>query len=482
MKVPFIYSLKRALETLGIIIADMVSILVIFKVAVFMRTDILPHLHDGFPLEFPHGRIFDNWWIVLLWLFFFMYEGLYTKRFSYWDEVKALWKTALYSVVSVLVIASLGKLGDDVSRTVVVLMGMLGVVVLPVIRMAVKRTLRSFGLLKRRAIILGAGDTGCLVVKALKREPNYGYEVLGFIDDDPDLQGTVVEGLKVHGGLMEADRYISRCRVQDVFIATPEEEWEKTKRLINSLQQKAERILFVPGISGVAMLGTNLLHFFHEQTFVLELKNNVSVPLNILFKRCFDLVLCLLFMPILLVLIGVISFVIKVDSRGPAMFPHVRVGQNGRPFKCLKFRTMTEDAESKLDDMLENCSKVRDEWGKYRKLNDDPRVTRVGRFLRRTSLDELPQILNVLTGSMSLVGPRPVTRDEIDRYYKDDAMLCYSMPPGITGLWQVSGRSSASYDYRIALDSWYIRNWNPWMDVVILLRTVKVLISREGAW
>lgn len=163
------------------------------------------------------------------------------------------------------------------------------------------------------------------------------------------------------------------------------------------------------------------------------------------------------------------------------MFFQDRVGKKGKGFKCYKFRTMYRDAGERLQELLESNEEARTEWGKFWKLRDDPRITRVGRFLRRTSLDELPQIFNVLKGDMSLVGPRPVTRDEIDKYYKDTAELCFSVTPGITGLWQVSGRSNTSYEYRIALDSWYVRNWNLWLDIIILFKTVNVVLRGDGA-
>jgi undecaprenyl-phosphate galactose phosphotransferase len=150
-------------------------------------------------------------------------------------------------------------------------------------------------------------------------------------------------------------------------------------------------------------------------------------------------------------------------------------------FLCYKFRTMYRDADARLNDILAADRQAREEWEKFRKLTSDPRITPLGRFLRSSSLDELPQIINVLRGEMSLVGPRPVTAEEIDLYYKESAELCYSVLPGITGLWQVSGRSNTSYDYRISLDSWYVRNWNLWLDVVILLKMIYVVSKKEGA-
>ena len=178
---------------------------------------------------------------------------------------------------------------------------------------------------------------------------------------------------------------------------------------------------------------------------------------------------------------AIIAIIIKLNSSGPAIFSQSRIGKNNKPFKCFKFRTMYDDADKRLSDLLENNSDAINEWNNSWKLRNDPRVTKIGKFLRETSLDELPQIFNVLKGDMSLVGPRPVTKKEIDEYYKDQAKLCFGVNPGVTGLWQVSGRSNTSYDYRITLDSWYVRNWNLWLDIVILFKTVRVVLKREGA-
>jgi Undecaprenyl-phosphate galactose phosphotransferase WbaP len=368
------------------------------------------------------------------------------------------------------------------SRTVVVLMGLVSVPLLPLIRMMLKKVLRSLGLLKRRVIILGAGETGRLIVRALQKEPNYGYRVLGFVDDDPEKCGKRVEGIKIHRGIDRAVQYINRCNVEDLFIAMPGAGKERLQGLINSLQHKVERILFVPDIFGIAVLGTNLQHFFHEEAFAFEMKNNLSNPLNILLKRCFDVSVSLLLLPVLAVPMGIATLLIMLDSPGPAVFSQERIGRRGRRFRCFKFRTMYRDAEERLAGLLEKDQEAKRKWERHWKLDDDPRVTRIGKFLRTTSLDELPQIFNVLKGEMSLVGPRPVTQEEIDIYYKERADLCFSVPPGITGLWQVSGRSNTSYEYRITLDSWYVRNWNLWLDIVILFKTLRIVLKREGAY
>ncbi|MDA8240191.1 MAG: undecaprenyl-phosphate galactose phosphotransferase WbaP [Nitrospiraceae bacterium] len=460
----------------------MATVAVTFYCAVFVRTSILPFFYAGFPEGMPFRGLFDIWWVLVVWVFFFYYEGLYTKRFSFWDEIRVLWKVSFFSTVGVFTIVSIGKLSDEMSRTVVALMGTISLLSLPLIRMVAKKVLRSLGFLKRRVLILGAGKTGKLIVRALKKEPNYGYEIKGFLDDDPGKLGREIEGVKIHKGTDRAATYINRCGIDDLVIAMPGAGKERLQGLINGLQHKVDRILFVPDIFGIAVLGTNLQHFFHEEAFAFEMKNNLANPFNIFIKRSFDIVVSVVLLPFLFFPMALISFLIRIGSPGRAIFSQERVGRKGTTFRCYKFRTMFEDAEARLEGLLQDDPEVNNRWQQYWKLNDDPRVTKIGRFLRTTSLDELPQILNVLRGEMSFVGPRPVTQDEIDRHYREMAELCFSVLPGITGLWQVSGRSNTSYDYRIALDSWYVRNWNLWLDIVILFKTVKIVVKREGAY
>lgn len=472
---------KNHIEGLILFCIDVVSIIVIFQLSIIIRTDVLPFIYADFPQQLPFKNFINIWWIFLVWIFFFCYEGLYGKRFLFWDEIKALWKSAFFSTTSIFVIVSIGKLSDEISRTVIILMGILAIPILPLIKINSKRVLRRSGFLKKRVLILGAGETGRLIARALKREPNYGYKVIGFLDDDLKKVGKRIDGVKVHQYVDNAFRYIRRCNIRDVFIAMPSAKKERLQYLINELQHKVERVFFVPDMFGMAVLGTTLHHFFQEQAFVLEIQNNLEKPLNLVIKRCFDLFVSGLLAIFLFIPMVILSILIKCNSNGPAIFSHYRIGRNGKRFKCYKFRTMYNDAKERLKNILNNDEDVKKEWETCWKLRNDPRVTKIGEFLRKTSLDELPQIFNVLKGEMSLVGPRPVIQNEIDKYYKDMAELCFCVPPGITGLWQVSGRSTTNYDYRIALDSWYVRNWNLWLDIVILFKTVKVVINKEGA-
>ena len=176
-----------------------------------------------------------------------------------------------------------------------------------------------------------------------------------------------------------------------------------------------------------------------------------------------------------------IALWIYIDSPGPVIFKHIRIGKDGKEFPCYKFRSMCIDAKEKLEELLKNDPEVRAEWERDFKLKNDPRITKSGAFLRKTSLDELPQIFNVLKGQMSLVGPRPIIKMEMERYgkYINDYLM---VKPGITGMWQVSGRSDIDYNERVLLDSWYVRNWSVWIDIVMLFKTIKVVFFRKGAY
>jgi Undecaprenyl-phosphate galactose phosphotransferase WbaP len=471
---------RKRLGTFLLFIADIIAIIASLECALFLRKNILP-LFMQFP-DAPLPGVTFFWWMFPIWLIFFAYEGLYTKRPSFWDEIKILWKAVFFATLAVFSILFLGKIGESVSRTVIVLMGFISFPILPLFRLSAKRVLINTGHLMSNVLILGAGKTGSMILKALLRDRNLGFNIVGFLDDDPQKIGKKIEGIEVLGTLDEVEVLIDSSNIHDVVIAMPGCSREKLLKMINNLQHKARNILLIPDLFGVAVLGTELLNFFEERVVGLEVKNNLARPINIFIKRMFDLVMSSLIFTVLVLPMLFLSLLIRITSKGPAIFSQERVGRNGAMFNCYKFRSMYHDADERLEGLLKGDPEAKKEWDKNWKLKDDPRITTMGLFLRKTSLDELPQIFNVLKGEMSLVGPRPVTQTEIDDYYKEKAKLCFGVPPGITGLWQVSGRSGTTYDERIALDSWYVRNWNLWLDVVLLFKTLRVVFKCEGAW
>ncbi|HHS48533.1 MAG TPA: undecaprenyl-phosphate galactose phosphotransferase WbaP, partial [Desulfurella acetivorans] len=203
---------------------------------------------------------------------------------------------------------------------------------------------------------------------------------------------------------------------------------------------------------------------------------------NRMLKRIFDLFVSIVLLPFLVIVMFIIAVIIKLDSKGSIFYVSKRLGQNGKLFNFLKFRTMYENNDKLLEDYLSKNEKARLEWERYKKLKDfDPRVTRFGRFLRKTSLDELPQIINVLFGQMSLVGPRPYLESELDRI-NDSIGTILLTKPGITGLWQVSGRNELDFQTRVDLDCFYVTNWSLWFGIMILLKTIYAILKQKGAY
>jgi Undecaprenyl-phosphate galactose phosphotransferase WbaP len=213
----------------------------------------------------------------------------------------------------------------------------------------------------------------------------------------------------------------------------------------------------------------------------IQLQQNLMLPLPRLTKRLMDLVAAIIGGIILMPLFFYLAVAVKMSSRGPIIYGHERIGRYGRRFKAYKFRTMFQDSSYVLEQYLEDNPDLKDEWERDHKLRYDPRITRIGRFLRKTSLDELPQLWNVIRGDMSLVGPRPIVTAEIEKYGTYFGL--YTMvKPGITGLWQVSGRNNTTYDERVQLDAYYVRNWSPWVDAFLLLKTIRIVLFARGAY
>jgi undecaprenyl-phosphate galactose phosphotransferase len=273
---------------------------------------------------------------------------------------------------------------------------------------------------------------------------------------------------------------LAEQRQPQIVVALDTLSTSENQRLVQYLSASARNIHIIPAIRGLPLFGTQASHFFSHEVLFLTVRNNLSRRTYRWIKRGFDLLgaslLLLLLSPLFLVLS---AFIRKTGAT--AFYDHPRIGQNGKPFNCLKFRSMRPDADKVLRELLENDPIARAEWDKDFKLKNDPRITPVGHFLRKTSLDELPQLINVLKGEMSLVGPRPIVQAELARY-GERAGLYLQVTPGITGLWQISGRNDTTYTARVALDAWYVQNWSLWYDIVILFKTVDVVFSRRGAY
>lgn len=475
--------LKSLLRAACLIVIDLLAFCLSLFIAWVLRAKVLSSMMPDLPsfIHFTFPYFLSLWWIPAIFIFFIFYEDLYERNLPFWDEARVMVKAVSLATLAVMAIVTLGKMQDRVSRLVLLGTWAASLFAFPLFRLWGKRLLYRAGLWRERVLILGAGNAGRLVMEGLERERHMGYDVIGFLDDDEGKWGNVMSGRKVFGRIRHFPKFIKEMDIATVVIAIPSLPPERLSSLTAAVQSYSPSTMVIPDLKGIALLNTNLLHLFYEELFLMNIRNNLKSTANRLIKRLFDLTISTISMPLLLPFIGIVGLIIRWETPGPAIYAHDRIGKNGKTFRCYKFRTMQRDAEERLREILEDNEEVRNEWEKSWKLKEDPRVTRIGGFLRKTSLDELPQIFNVMKGEMSLVGPRPYLLREREDLENRMHVIC-STEPGITGLWQVSGRSNTGYEHRLKLDSWYVMNWSLWFDIAILFKTIRVVMKREGAY
>ena len=428
------------------------------------------------------GAVLDAWtpalfYATLLWPAFAWANGLYPGYGRvFHDELARSTRAAWAATVSLGFLALVLPAAIlPIPPLAVLVTGVVTTLLLPVARLAAKNLLSVARLWGRPVAIVGTGSTGERIARYLLEHPRVGLMPVAAFGE----AAWRLDDLPVTGSLEHAWTGLQALGVRHV-IVTPEAAGTASyDEILRHTRRSLPIVHFVPDLHGVpassvvsAPLGTSL---------GLEMRNQLASGLNRAIKRAFDITAVTLGGLVIVPVLVALAAAIRVDSPGPVLYRQRRLGRDGQPFRVWKFRTMVQDAEKRLADLLASDDRARAEWEATQKLVRDPRVTRVGRLLRKTSLDELPQLWNVLMGEMSLVGPRPIVQDEVAKYA--EAFDLYTqVRPGITGFWQVSGRSDTSYAYRVDLDTYYVRNWSVWLDIEILLRTVGVVLRREGAY
>jgi len=462
-----------------LIVIDLVAVIGSYQLAYFVRAGILPKIIT-FPFPEPLPFVLVNpVWLPLVFLFFYWFEQLYSRKYPFWEEIRQSCKASFIASLSGFAIVSIGRLSSEVSRTVLILTFLNTLWIVPILRILGKWTAFRLGVGKRKIIIIGAGLTGELFLNSILKEKTIGYEIIGFLDDDEKKRGTFINNVRVLGKITEIDNYLSPG--MEVTVAIPGMFPEKMVSLVNFLQKKVKKVSFVPDLFGIPFYDSDMDFFFENQLLVLNIRNNLKNSSNKILKKIFDITLSLPLLLITIPVILVIAVIIRLGSKGPAFYVTERVGKNGKLFRFYKFRTMHQNGDEILRKVLNEDENKRKEWETYFKLKDDPRLTVFGRFLRKHSVDEIPQILNILKGDMSVIGPRPYLPREKEAI-GDYLEIITQVAPGVTGLWQVSGRNKKTFKERVGMDSWYIQNWSLWLDVVILIRTLKAVFGREGAY
>lgn len=341
-------------------------------------------------------------------------------------------------------------------------------------RMALRDVLAGQKWWGERVVVIGSHTSAAQVHEALCRNAGLGLRPEGLITvgpADPDA--------RVLGDVTRAE-LIGRARnIRYAIVALPERPAHEVAELTRRYAAGFHRILVISDLFNVASLEVTTIDV--GGYLGVEFRHRLLFRTPRLIKRAMDVAASAALVLALAPVVAAAAALIRLTSRGPVFYGQTRIGLGGRRFKAWKLRTMRHDAAAHLERCLAADPELHAEWSRERKLKHDPRVTRLGRFLRKSSLDELPQVWNVLRGEMSLIGPRPIVDEEVAKY-GPGIELYYSVRPGISGLWQVSGRNNTTYAERVRLDDYYVRNWSVWLDLHILARTVRVVLTREGAY
>ncbi len=461
-------------------VTDAVLINIAFALAYWLRYEkqwlvaLEPQNYVPYRVWFPVGLTLTG--ILLL---AYQLEGLYDNRrgVGWLDQVYNLFTGTLIGI-AVLTVLTFNVRPMFYSR---LMLGYAGVLILSLLSAsrlvvgAVRGYLFRHGVGVERVLVVGCGEVGRAVMGSIMARPELGYQVVGFVDDDPERGQRDLGRFRALGPIAALPRVLSNWQVDQVIVALP---WRSIDKIMDVMAQCEEHGVRARIVPDLFQLRLNRVDIDDISGIPLIGVKDVSIRgWNRALKRAMDIVLASVGLVVSAPLMALVALLIRWDSPGPVLFRQVRVGRDGRLFTLYKFRSMHVGAEEEQDRLLD----LNEATGPLFKIRDDPRLTRVGRVLRRLSIDELPQLWNVLRGDMSLVGPRPPVPAEVEQYlpwHRKRLMI----DPGVTGLWQVSGRSELTFDEMVMLDLYYAENWSLWLDLKIILRTIPTVILGTGAY
>lgn len=403
------------------------------------------------------------------------------------EEMRCLFLSSFFTHVGIIAFLGLAfQTTQGFSRVVIALSGILTAFAAQSFRNWMRFFLARLDVAQIPVLLAGGGTVGRGVVETFTRNPYMGFRIMGYFEGTVRLgrkkrrqewEDKVMStlGIPYLGSLRDI---VPEAKKRDIKILLACQDERLFRRQMEEFAGWFTYIEYLPTARAFPVFGARAVSF--DGIGGLEMMNQGRMKAKRFQKRVLDTFLAALAFIGLSPFFVLLPLLIKLTSRGPVFYRQERLGRKGRPIRVWKFRSMYADADVRLTALLASNPKAAEEWKKNYKLVKDPRVTPLGRFLRRTSLDELPQLFNVLSGKMALIGPRPIVQDEI-AYYGDAYSVFSSVRPGVTGLWQVSGRSDTDYARRVALDTYYVLNWSPWMDIWILVRTVYAVLFMRGA-
>jgi exopolysaccharide biosynthesis polyprenyl glycosylphosphotransferase len=457
--------------------------IVLINVAFFFAWWTRYQLELGGDVEFVSYRTFEDYLptslgLTLLMMLNLQLEGAYRmRRGTTWvDEVSAILHANANTILLIVFFYFFTR-PFAYSRLILFYVAAFVFVFLAAARLVQRwwmGRLRRQGIGVTRALVVGADETGRTLMRHIVAQPDLGYQIVGFVDDNPARQHDIGR-FQALGGTDTIRRLVRDHQVDKVILTLPWQEQQKIKEIMEECEQAGVESMIVPDLFQLSLTRVSLDEI--RGVPLIGIHEPVLTGANLALKRVIDIavsgLVLVLFSPLWLLL----ALLIKIESPGPVLFQQTRVGRNGHNFTIYKFRSMRQDAEQER----EKLSHQNEADGPLFKIRNDPRVTRMGRFLRKTSLDEIPQLWNVLKGDMSLIGPRPALPTEVAQY-QDWHHKRLEVAPGLTGLWQVSGRSDVTFDEMMLLDIYYAERWSPMLDTMILLKTIPTVLLQRGAY
>jgi undecaprenyl-phosphate galactose phosphotransferase len=428
-----------------IIIIDIFLLIGIFYLTQYLRIELNV---AGIP-AFNEYSLQKFSFIIIITIAIMFYEKIYTLRYDFWQETYKVLKSLLLAYFIVLALLTLQKTSLEYSRLFITLYFSFAMLLLPIAKRYVKKVIYSFPFFKKRVFIVGDKSQ----VDILKNE----FEKNWCLGMQP-----------------------SQKNYDMVIISSKSLELKKMNTKIEKYLDDNDEVYVVPYVTSINFANSNIMEYSNIRYNTIQIQNKLLIKRNIWIKNGFDLFVALLISPLFLIIHAFIAFAIKLDSKGSVFFRQERLGKNDEIFLCYKYRTMYENSQKLLSEYLKTHPEEVEYYKEFHKYKNDPRITKVGKFLRSTSLDELAQVMNVLKADMSLVGPRPYMLNESEKLGNNKHFIL-KVRPGITGLWQVSGRNNLTFKERNELEVWYIKNWSLWADFVILIKTIKVVLAKVGA-
>jgi undecaprenyl-phosphate galactose phosphotransferase len=461
---------------------DLVGLYFSFLIAYFFRASILTGIIQFHQPPLPFWQLFQTTfiWTGAVILIIFIFERLYVQNFTLWDEAYLLLKSITISFAIIMLFAFLSRKYEQFSRAVILFTWFWALFLIPFARYILKTFLFHFKNWRKNIFILGTNKLAFLVAKEIKRNKTLGYEIKGFLTDRKEKIGQLFAGYPVLGTIEDLRRLSHEHCVKDIIIAVPLKSANNHSNILKIIEEEIQTIKIVPSFGQIYSSGVKVEVL--GDVICLNVPRSLFKRGQLFIKGIFEFIIATIIAIFFLPLFFFISLAIKLDSPGPVFYKQKRLGKNGKLFDLIKFRSMYIDGDIRLAAYLEKNPQAREEWETYRKLRGyDPRVTPVGRLLRKFSLDELPQLFNFFKRDINLIGPRPYMPEEIAKM-SEKYHFILRIKPGITGLWQVRGRNLLTFNERLLLDEFYIRNWSLWLDIVILIKTIKAVVTREGAF